>query len=128
MGKGFAVAAAEVGNLANNTQESLKVVQAVIERVQQNVKDITTQVEENAQKLGTQNEYFADVFEGMQDMKELLNVSVNAVNTMGDVHCKSQSINAMAGSNAKDTAELANQAGIINNMADQMAKLLNREE
>ncbi len=103
-------------------------VQAVIERVQQNVKDITTQVEENAQKLGTQNEYFADVFEGMQDMKELLNVSVNAVNTMGDAHCKSQSINAMAGSNAKDTAELANQAGIINNMADQMAKLLNREE
>ena len=43
-GKGFAVVASEVGNLAKSTQESLKVVQSVIERVQQNVTDITTQV------------------------------------------------------------------------------------
>ena len=44
-GKGFAVVASEVGNLANSTQESLKVVQSVIERVQQSVKEINIQVE-----------------------------------------------------------------------------------
>ena len=39
-GRGFSVVATEVGNLANSTQDSLKVVQPVIERVQQNVKEI----------------------------------------------------------------------------------------
>ena len=87
-GRGFAVVATEVGNLANSTQESLKVVQEVIERVQQNVRDITTQVEENSTKLSTQNEYFANVFACMQDMTELLNISVNAIDTMGDAHSK----------------------------------------
>ena len=57
-GKGFAVVATEVGTLANSTQESLRVVQSVIERVQNNVKEITAQVEENSSKLGEQNAYF----------------------------------------------------------------------
>ena len=77
-GKGFAVVATKVDNLANSTQDSLKEVELVIERVQNNVKEITMQVEENSSKLGTQNEYFANVFKSMQDMTELLNISVNA--------------------------------------------------
>ncbi|MDE6185448.1 MAG: hypothetical protein K2G39_08505, partial [Lachnospiraceae bacterium] len=39
-GKGFAVVATEVGNLANSTQDSLKEVETVIARVQNNVKEI----------------------------------------------------------------------------------------
>ena len=85
-GRGFAVVATEVGNLANSTQQSLKVVQEVIERVQQNVRDITTQVEENSSKMSTQNEYVANVFRCMQDMTELLNASVSAIETMGEAH------------------------------------------
>ena len=152
-GKGFAVVATEVGNLANSTQDSLKEVEAVIERVQNNVREITMQVEENSSKLGTQNEYFSDVFKSMQDMTELLNVSVNAINTMGDAHSKQSeviektvsinqdiaksireeneqftSINAMAESNANDTIEVANQASTINEMVDEMSKLLKQEE
>lgn len=45
----------------------------MIERVQQNVRDITAQVNENSVKLGTQNEYFQNVFQSMQDMTGLLN-------------------------------------------------------
>ena len=152
-GKGFAVVANEVGNLANNTQETLKEVQTVIGRVQSNVKEITMQVEENSAKLQTQNEYFENVFKGMQDMTELLNVSVNAVNTMGEAHSRQSevikktvtinqdiaqsiknaneqfaSINAMAESNANDTAEVALQANTINSMVDEMSELLKREE
>lgn len=152
-GKGFAVVATEVGNLANSTQESLKVVQEVIERVQQNVRDITTQVGENSTKLNTQNEYFANVFQCMQDMTELLNVSVETINTMGDAHSKQSevikktvsinqdiaesirneneqfiSINDMAESNANDTAEVATQAGTINDMVDRMTGLLKQDE
>ena len=50
-GRGFAVVAQEVGNLANNTKNSLAEVETVIERVQSNVGEITLHVEENSQKL-----------------------------------------------------------------------------
>lgn len=152
-GKGFAVVATEVGNLANSTRESLVEVEGVIERVQNNVNEITLHVEENEQKLTTQNEYFNNVFKSMQDMIQLLNESVNAINTMGNAHSKQSqvirntvsinhdiaesvraeneqfaSINAMAESNANDTAEVALQANAINSMVDKIASLLNTEE
>lgn len=151
-GKGFAVVATEVGNLANSTQESLKVVESVIERVQSNVKEITAQVEENTTKLDKQNEYFANVFDGMKGMTELLNASVSAIDTMGDAHDKQaevikktvsinqdiaesirneneqfNSINVMAESNANDTAEVTSQAAAINEIVDKMTILLKQE-
>ena len=152
-GKGFAVVATEVGNLANNTQETLQEVETVIERVQNNVKEITKQIEENASKLDTQNEYFENVFESMQGMTKMLHVSVDAINTMGEAHNKQSevikktvsinqeiaqsirnenaqfaSINDMAESNANDTTQVATQANAINDMVDEMSRLLKREE
>lgn len=152
-GRGFAVVATEVGNLANSTQQSLQVVQSVIERVQQNVRDITAQVNENAVKLGTQNEYFQNVFESIQNMTGLLNTSVEAINTMSEAHGKQSevinktisinqniaesvrdenesfnSINAMAESNANDTSEVATQAAAINEMVDKMTELLKNQD
>lgn len=152
-GKGFAVVATEVGNLAKNTQESLKDVQAVIERVQQNVVDITAQVEENFTKLGKQNEFFVNVFDGMKDMTSLLNVSVDAVKAMGDAHREQSEvikntvlinqdiaenirneneqfsvIREMAESNASDTAEISIQANTINDMVNKMTLLLKKDE
>ena len=149
-GKGFAVVATEVGNLANNTQETLQEVETVIDRVQRNVREITKQIEENSSKLNTQNEYFENVFQSMKGMTELLHVSVDAINTMGDAHNKQSevikktvsinqdiaqsirnenaqfaSINSMAESNANDTAQVATQASAINDMVDEMSKLLN---
>lgn len=152
-GKGFAVVATEVGNLANNTQESLKDVQAVIERVQRNVADITAQVEENSVKLEKQNEYFANVFEGMHDMTDLLATSVTAIEAMGAAHREQaevimntvqinqdiaesirneneqfSAISSMAESNASDTVEVATQANIINDMVNEMSQLLKKGE
>lgn len=152
-GRGFAVVATEVGNLANSTRESLAQVETSIERVQSNVNKIVLHVEENSQKLNTQNEYFDNVFKSMQDMTDLLHISVDAINTMGDAHNKQSSvikntvyinqdiaesirneneqfasINAMAESNANDIADVAAQAGVINDMVDEMSRLLKREE
>lgn len=152
-GRGFAVVATEVGNLANSTQDSLKVVQSVIERVQQNVREITAQVEENSTKMDTQNEYFANVFQGMKNITELLNVSANAIEKMGEAHSRQSevikrtisinqdiaesikneneqfnSINAMTESNADDTSNVAHQAGVINEMVDKMTMLLKQNE
>lgn len=148
-GRGFAVVATEVGNLANSTQASLKEVEAVITRVQDNVREITAQVEVNSSKLNTQNTYYTNVFESMQAMTELLNVSVKAIKTMGQAHEKQagvikktvsinqdiaeeirntaaqfDTINAMAESNANDTTGVNAQANAIRSMVDEMNGLL----
>lgn len=148
-GRGFAVVAQEVGNLANSTKESLDEVEAVIERVQDNVEEITMFVHDNSRKLDKQNEYFTNVFAGITDMTKLLGVSVNAVDTMGGVHDKQaqviqntvsinkeiaenirnentqfQSINNMVESNVRDISEISAQINAINEMADEMNRLL----
>ena len=88
----------------------------------------------------------------MKDMTTLLNVSVGAVNTMGEAHNKQSevikktvsinqdiaksirneneqfvSINSMAESNANDTTKVAMQASAINDMVDEMRTLLKSE-
>ena len=148
-GRGFAVVATEVGNLANNTQQSLKEVEAVIEKVQRNVGEITLQVEENRQKLDEQNEYYSRVFKGMEGMTQLLNESVGAVKTMGEAHDKQavvisdtvainqdiaediqningqfESINAMVESNVNDITDMTNQVTAINVMVDEINIIL----
>lgn len=149
-GRGFSVVAQEVGNLANRTQESLKVVEGVVARIQVNVKTITCQIRESSEKLGTQNEYFANMIQSMRDMTALLNESVSAIGIMGDTYSKQSeviartitinreiaeniqsttdqfnSINSMAENNANDTAQVAAQVGKINEMVEEMTQLLN---
>ncbi len=151
-GRGFAVVAQEVGNLANSTQASLDEVESVIDRVQKGVNEIVSHVEENSQKLTTQNEYYKNVFKGMQDMTQLLNTSVEAVNTMGDAHSKQAavirntvtinndiaasirdenqqfaSINAMVESNVNDITSMTEQVNSINAMVEQINQILNKE-
>lgn len=151
-GKGFAVVATEVGKLANDTQESLRVVEGVIQRVQDSVSEITAQVDENSSKLGIQNEYFANVFTSIREMTGLLDSAVDVINTMGEAHGKQAevikktvsinqdiaqsirneneqftTINAMAENNANSTLEVASQAGAINSMVDEIGALLKRE-
>ncbi len=151
-GRGFAVVAQEVGNLANSTKESLNEVEAIISRVSNNVKEIALHIEENSRKLHTQNEYFNHVFAGMQDMTGLLNISVNAINTMSNAR-DSQSlviqhtvainkdiadsiknenqqfhaINGMVENNVNDMAEMTEQVAVLNKMVDEMNNLLRIE-
>lgn len=152
-GKGFAVVAQEVGNLANSTQESLEDVAKVIQTVQNNVKEITMYVNDNSRKLERQNEYFTNVYTGIQDMTQLLGVAADAVSTMGDAHHKQatviqstvsinkeiaddiskennqfQTINGMVESNVNDISEMSAQINTINQMVDEMNNLLKREE
>ena len=151
-GRGFSVVAQEVGNLANSTQASLNEVESVIDRVQKGVNEIVRHVEENSQKLTTQNEYYKNVFKGMQDMTELLNTSVDAVTTMSDAHDKQAdvirntvtinndiaesirnenqqftSINAMVESNVNDISSMTDQINSINSMVDQINQILKAE-
>lgn len=148
-GRGFAVVATEVGNLAENTQSSLKEVVEVIERVQNNVKEITSQIDENASKLAIQNEQFDSVFGNIREMTGMLNTSAEAINEMDKARKRqaevisrttsiSQEIAAsirsenehftaisqMAENNAYNMEQLALQAEIINEMVDEVSRLL----
>lgn len=148
-GRGFAVVAQEVGNLAASTKESLDEVKVVIQRVQSNVQEITLYVEENSQKLALQNESFANVFEGMKEMTQLLQTSVDTITTMGEAHgqqaevikstvsinqaiAKSikdeieqfESIDAMAEGNATDIEQITEQVALINDMVSEVNELL----
>lgn len=148
-GRGFAVVAQEVGNLAQSTKESLDEVERVIACIQKNVNEITLHVEENSEKLETQNEYFNHVFKGMSDMTDLLHTSADAVNTMGTAHDNQakvihntvsinqyiaqnvqteneqfSSINTMVETNALDIATMTEQAMKINAMVDEINHLL----
>ena len=151
-GKGFAVVAAEVGNLANSTRESLKEVETVVARVQKNIEKITSQIDDNSSRLGTQTEYFENMFKSMSEMKELLNETAKTITAMDDSYSKQsetvsktisinediaenfrsanemfKSINAMAANNANDTAQVADQVSAINDMVGEMTGLLTNE-
>ncbi len=151
-GRGFAVVATEVGNLANDTKESLEEVKGVIAKVQQNVSDMTMFVQENSEKLEQQNEYFNEVFAGIRDMIHVLHTSIKNINSMGEAHEKQSGvikntveinekiaesirqenaefsgINDMVEHNTKDIMEMTQQVTVLNQMAEQIKILLTQE-
>ncbi len=148
-GKAFAVVAQEVGELAQKTKMSLGQIELVIKRVQDNVNEITMHIHDNSGKLTKQNEYFSDVFSGMQKMGELLKISSEAVSLMGDAYANQEkviqntvqinqdiadsihteneqfvSITNMAESNAKDIKRMTAQIKSINVMVEEINNLL----
>ncbi len=148
-GKGFAVVATQVGNLANNTKESLEQVANVIENVQQNVSDMKMYVTENTDKLEKQNDYFNEVFSGVRDMIDVLHTSIDNINSMGEAHDQQSdvirntvkinehiaesikqentefcNINDMVETNSKDIVEMNEQVAALNQMAEQINDLL----
>ncbi len=148
-GKGFAVVAQEVGSLAQKTKKSLGQIELAIKRVQDNVNEITAHIQDNSRKLSQQNEYFSDVFSGMQEMSTLLNTSSEAVGQMGNAYAKQNevvrntvqinqdiagsirteneqfvSITAMAESNANDIERMTEQITSINDMVEEINNIL----
>ena len=96
---------------------------------------------------------FNSVFQSIHDMTSLLNISVEAISTMGEAHTKQAdvikttvsinqdiaecirneneqfvSINAMAESNAKDIMVMTEQVNVINGMLEEINDLLKTEE
>lgn len=151
-GKGFAVVASEVGHLANDTRKSLEQVTKVIEKVQQNVTNMTSFVEENSEKLEQQNEYFNEVFAGIRDMISVLHTSIENINSMGEAHNKQSNvikntveinegiaesirqenaefngINGMVEKNTNDIVQMTEQVAALSQMAEQISLLLAQE-
>lgn len=149
VGKGFAVVATEVGNLANDTKESLDEVTKVIARVQESVSEMKAFVDDNTEKLNTQSKFFNEVFVEIKEMIEIIHISINSINSMGDAHSKQSeviestvqinediaesikrenaefvNINGMVESNAADIVNMTEQVNILNQMVEKMNQLL----
>lgn len=78
-GKGFAVVAQEVGHLAENTKETLKIVNEVVSRVQNGTNNVSEFMNTNAEQLMHQNKVIVETVEGIRMMMDLLRKSVNAI-------------------------------------------------
>lgn len=152
-GKGFAVVATEVGNLANDTKESLDEVTKVIARVQESVSEMKAFVDDNTEKLNTQSKFFNEVFVEIKEMIEIIHISIDSINSMGDAHSKQSeviestvqinediaesikrenaefvNINGMVESNAADIVNMTEQVNILNQMVEKMNQLLSHGE
>ena len=148
-GRGFAVVAQEVGNLAQGTQNSLDDVQKVVNKIQNNVSEMSVFVKNNTEKLLKQNESFLQTFEGIKKMIVILKDSLTAINDIHNIHQKQgevithtvnineeisaaieaenqefSNIAAMIDSNAMEITEMANQADVLNNMIEELEALL----
>lgn len=149
-GKGFAVVAQEVGNLANNTRDSLDDVQRVISKVQENVKNMSVFLEDNTKQLASQNDMFIMTFDGIKEMIVLLKRSIEDIASMNEVHKKQEmviqqtvsisesiadsiekenedfsNISNMAEGNTTDIINMTEQIDMLNDMIGQMDELLN---
>ena len=150
-GKGFAVVAHEVGTLAGSTQKSLSEIQEVMDNVRKNVKEMTSYVQGNNQKLTLQSEYFSGVFNNMTEMNDLLKQAMTDIETMNEVQSRQlevikhtvdisediansihqeniefTEISRMVETNAADSAHVAEQVGAITQMAEQIDMLLSK--
>ena len=148
-GRGFAVVAEEVGALAANTTASLGDVQKVIQKVQDNVSSMSAYVEDNTKKLTKQNEVFGKTFAGMKEMIELLKQSMEAIESMNQVHKMQDdmihntvsigetiaeninleneefhNISTMVESNTSDIMQMTEQVDALNRMIEEMEGLL----
>lgn len=85
-GRGFAVVAQSVGSLAANTKDSLNDIQSVIDKLQNNVKEMSESVEQSTDSLERQNETFDHTFRSVEEMIEVIRESLDAITAMGKVH------------------------------------------
>ena len=150
-GKGFAVVAHEVSNLANGTKSSLDKVQTVINKIQDNVNEVTRFVQNNSQKLAQQSEYFSKTFSSLEEMADVIHQSIQAIETMNEAQRKQSqvivntvtinediaksiqveneeftNIASMVESNAQDITYMSEQISKINNMLEQIEVILRK--
>lgn len=148
-GKGFAVVAESVGSLAANTKESLGDIQVVIDKLQNNVREMTASVEQSTNSLERQNETFTQTFKSIEDMIIVIRESLEAITAMDRVHSRQRGIikttieiseevlgavrsenqqfdgiSGMIGENAKDVMKMTAQAEELDKMIKNLQETL----
>lgn len=72
-GKGFAVVAEEVSNLASASKDSVKIIQALINKIQENSTLAVSSMDNNLELLSKQSEQVKETFEDSNNLTTLVN-------------------------------------------------------
>lgn len=150
-GRGFAVVANEIGNLARNTQSSLKEINDVVKALESEASAVTNFIGLNSDKLAYQNETLANTVEKVKNMMKLLSSSLSAIrevdalneeqvsliattftyneNISRQIEVENEQFTNIVGvvqNNTQEIAELNNQVDGLNQIVKELEELLKR--
>ncbi len=126
-GRGFAVVADEVRNLASRTQDSVGEIRQVIGKVQQGTKDVVNAIQNGSELANGTSEHveqavsqLASVFEAIAEISDMNSQIVRAAEEQQAV---SGEVNQSVANIRELSAEILEQAGASENVGSDIAKL-----
>ncbi|WP_374188429.1 methyl-accepting chemotaxis protein [Campylobacter sputorum] len=134
-GRGFAVVADEVRNLAEKTQSSLVEINATINIIVQSINDSSEQMNINAKEINNLTNVASEVEETIKDMNKVIGNAIKISDATVDDYIDTgksintivkdiEEINLISKENARSVEEIAGAAEHLNKMTDQLnAKL-----
>lgn len=133
-GKGFAVVANEIGNLARNTQSSLKEINDVVEALKAEATVVTESIGLSSEKLNYQTETLERTVVKIKKMMNLLSSSLGAIREVDDLNEEQVSLIATTftyNENISRQIEVENEqftniVGVVQNITVEITELNNQ--
>lgn len=133
-GRGFAVVANEIGNLARNTQSSLKEINDVVKALETEASVVSDSIVLSSDKLNYQNETLENTVEKVKGMMKLLSSSLDAIKEVDALNEEQVSLIATTftyNENISRQIEVENEqftniVGVVQNNTEEITELNNQ--
>ena len=117
-GKGFAIVASEIGKLSSDTQNSLKEIYNIVEKIKNESSFTTKQVDESNNQLTKQNQILNNTVESIRNMLSLLKESALSIKQIDELN---QAQNHLLKENVTVNNEISEQISTENVQFQQIA-------